>query len=166
MPRSIKIVGISGAGKTTLIKRFLEKNTGYDSMSFGDFLARHRNQADAEWEKCLLQSTSVILIDDHLEWGERDFISLYKAEGTMAILLIWVTPQRLMERRQRDATRIRSTEVDLIEREQLITQNRARLIASTLNISLRETIDATIEENIAALNALIEKQRSKKMSPL
>lgn len=153
--KTIKVVGISGSGKTTLIQRFLIKNPSFSSMSYGDFLVQYGEEADRRWNDTLEKKDGTVIIDDHLEWGDRDFVSLYKAEGTQAILLITAGHENIIRRRSSDVTRERSLDEKTIVAEQAIATRRAHNIAQQLCIPLYLLHDATIDESCVMLEQVV-----------
>ncbi|MBI2049068.1 MAG: hypothetical protein HYT29_01350 [Parcubacteria group bacterium] len=154
--KTLKVVGISGVGKTTLLALFIRKNPDCSALSYGEYLARYGDEADKHWNADLVLTQGLAVIGDHLEWGDTDFVATYKAEKTCGILLLTVTPHKLLERRKRDATRKRSLDMNAIIVEQSLTKRRARYVADELSIPLRSLHDTTMRESYRALRALVQ----------
>ena len=155
MVRTIKVVGVSGCGKSTLLRLFMEKHPGFSSMSYGEFLAKYGKNSDEQWQKMLAQNENIVIIDDHLEWGDRDFVSLYRKENTLAILLITADPQNILSRRMADQTRLRDLDIETLEKEQEVSRRRAFHIADRLAIPIYELHDASIDESVSTLEQII-----------
>lgn len=155
MFRTIKIVGVSGCGKTTLIQEFTKKNSQCSYMSFGEFMSLYGALANEEWNRQLKQRFGTVFIDDHLEWGDRDFVSLYRSENTLAILLITADINEIVSRRRNDRNRSRELMSSTIEREQRVSAERACSIAYSLGIPIREVHNASVNEAVVALEVLL-----------
>ncbi len=153
--KTIKIVGISGVGKTTLIEMFIAENPACSTMNYGDYLVRYGDSADKRWASNLMLAQGLVLIADHLEFGDRDFAALYRAEETRGILLLTVTPEELLKRRKQDLTKKRSQEMSGVTAEQMKAEKRARGIAQELCIPLRSLRDATLLDSYRALRELV-----------
>jgi len=154
--KTLKVVGISGVGKTTLMALFVNKNPCCSALSYGEYLARYEGEADKYWAIDLASARGLVVIGDHLEWGDKDFVAIYRAEETRGILLLTVTPHELVERRKRDTARNRSLDALGIIAEQALSEDRARHIARELSIPIRSLHDATTLESYAALTALAQ----------
>lgn len=134
---TIKIVGISGVGKTTLVKLFLHKRPDIARMSFGEFLYEYKDEESArgEWEKFLSRQEKLVLIEEHLEIGEDDLADVYTKENTKAIFLIEPSLETVVRRRERDI-RQRSNDQQQIVTDMQKSRRRAVILARKLNIPL------------------------------
>jgi len=155
MFQTIKVVGVSGCGKTTLIREFIKKYPQYSHMSFGEFIGLYGTRADKEWDRQLKQYLGIVLIDDHLEWGDRNFVSLYRSEHTLAILLITADINEIISRRRNDRNKVRDLMPHTIENEQRLSIERSYSIAYSLNIPIYKLHTTSINEAIMGLEALL-----------
>lgn len=156
MPYTVKVVGVSGSGKSTLVKKVIARNQTCCAMSYGLFLKKYGADADKRWREELDKADRLVIIDDHLEWGERDFISLYREEKTAAILMLFLSPEKLAFQISTDTSRRRAIDMKTLLKEQDIVHERARYITKALRIPLHVLRDATIEEACAMLERVVK----------
>jgi len=157
MIQTIKIVGVSGSGKSTLIREFMKKHPNFLHMSFGQFMNLYGSQAEERWNEQLKEHSGIVLIDDHLEWGHRDFVSLYKRENTLAILIITADIDKIYYRRKKDQDRIRDMKKATIDYEQKTSTRRALYVANSLNIPVCRVHSASVVEAVEALENLVSR---------
>lgn len=156
--QTIKIVGISGAGKTTLIKSIREENPTLLHVSFGELYREFgESEADVRYKDLLRQTRGLILIDEHLEFSDYDRTDNYRAENTVAIFFLEVSPDEILRRRIEDHTRNRLPNKNVIVTEQVLAKDRALSLAKALNIPIAVMLDATIEESVYYLGKFIDK---------
>ncbi len=155
MPTTIKIAGLSGAGKSTLIRAYTREHPDVAAMSYGEFLARHGARADDEWRQYLNGRRGLVLMDEHLEYGDRDLAETYIHERTAGIFALDPPIVALLERRRRDATRARDLDAALAEREAAKSTARAASLSEQLSIPLCVVRNMTIAESLAELERFI-----------
>jgi adenylate kinase len=93
------------------------------------------NNVDEKWNEDLTKNRGLILIDEHLEIGEKDLLNQYLKEDTAGIIFIEVTHEELRKRIKGDITKKRSEITDEdIDGQQSIARNRSFFLAKRLNI--------------------------------
>lgn len=159
---TIKIIGISGVGKTTLAKLFLHKRPDIARMSFGEFLYEYENDESAreEWGKFLSRQENLVLIEEHLEIGEDNLADIYMRENTKAIFLIEPSLKTVIRRRERDI-RQRPNDQQQIVADMQKSRRRAVILARKLNVPLIIAKDEEIEKSIERLSQIIDQVERK-----
>lgn len=151
---SIKIVGISGSGKTTLINSI--KNIPFHHMCYSYYLKQYNDKADEEWDENLAKTKDLILIDEHLEIGERDLFEQYKKENTTGIIFIEVTYEELRKRINGDINRKRPEITSKnIETQQSKARNKAFSLAKKLKIPFVVIRDKNLDDSIKLASKFI-----------
>lgn len=154
--KSIKVVGLSGAGKTTLIASILKYESTISCLSYGEYLKKYGYEGvSAACEKFLSEQEGLVLMDEHLEIGDEDLARSYLEENTCGIFFLEVSYQNLIQRRINDKSRERDISIEKITSDHIKAKRRALHLADLLNIPIRIVVDTTIEENIKALESFI-----------
>lgn len=161
--QTIKIVGVSGVGKTTLIEKIISAiPAGIGHMSFGQYLASYGDEADKKWAQDLTSfNGKTVLIDEHLEIGENDLFDAYKRENTVAICFLEDTVGEIIKRRQQDQNRQRSSDEATIANEQLKSKKRAVDLARRLMIPFILIKDSIIDQSVEVVINVINKAQGK-----
>lgn len=136
MMRSIKIAGISGVGKTTLIWAYAERHPATRTLSYGQFVAEHGETAASKWLECCDRLDGLVFMDEHLEFGHGDFGESYRRENTIGIVLLHAPMELLLGRRRRDESRTRDGSADKAATEYALSECRARKLSADLSIPL------------------------------
>lgn len=157
--KSIKIVGLSGVGKTTLIRAVQQQRSGITHVGYSDLLARYGVDANVAWEVRFLTATGIVLVDDHLEYGIVGLAEKYQREHTAGILVLDCSFEQLLARRLGDRSRLRSSCTKLAAREQRLSANRAEQLADALAIPMLHLQSASLHESFTALDSLITAAR-------
>lgn len=109
---SVVIVGLSGAGKTTLIEA-LRPYFDFTHLSYGQFVARHGvEDAPAAFQRAFEDApTQLVIMDEHLEYEHDDedqylkgLAEVYKAQNVRAVAFLEVDPHDLIIRHENDRT--------------------------------------------------------------
>ena len=155
---TLKIVGISGVGKTTLISEVIKHWPCISCLSYGAYLKLYGpDDVDSFYRKFLSVQQGLVLMDEHLEIGDTDLIDSYREENTCGIFFLEVSPQNLIMRRIQDKNRERDIDAQKIITDQLKSRERALRLADTLKIPIHTVMDATLEESIGALEKFISR---------
>ena len=148
---SVKIVGVSGIGKTSLIKKALVNLDNASHICFSEYLNKFGYLAQEKMSIALDNASGLVLMDEHLEIGDDDLFELYKKENTAGIFIIEADPQDVLKRRSKDKTRIRCQDGKKIEKEQNFSRIRATKIAMHLSIPILIVRGGSLNENLSML---------------
>lgn len=155
---TLKIVGIPGVGKTMLIMKLLKRWPYLSYLSYGEYLKLYGpKNVDAACRIFLSEQQGLVLMDEHLEIGDRDLIDSYREENTCGIFLLEVSPQHLVKRRICDTTRQRDTNEQKIITDHHKSKERAFYLAHALNIPIHSVMDASLDESIRILEEFISR---------
>ncbi len=149
--RAVKIVGVSGVGKTTLIRMFLRNFENTQHICFSEFLEKFKNFASQELLSSLSELSGLVLMDEHLEIGGDDLFNEYRDENVVGLFVLEAAPLQILARREKDITRSRGTNIRQIEVEQRYSTSRSFILASQLEIPVLVAKDKTPEGNMLHL---------------
>lgn len=153
--RSIKIAGISGIGKTTLIRAFSAKHPETQALSYGEFVAAHDVGAVQAWRDRCEKLDGLVLMDEHLEFGDGDFDDSYRRENTVGIVLLAAPLEVLLERRRRDAARNRADDAAAAVRDHVLSEDRAFRLARRLSIPLLSLEHLNLDVSLDSLERFV-----------
>jgi adenylate kinase len=154
--KSIKIVGISGSGKSSLIKQALSNRPKAIQLGYSLMANLHgRSAVDDAWRISLNERHELYLIDEHLEFGDGMLERRYAEENTTGLLFLDVSPHELVRRRSRDVERKRECDLESIVFETALSRDRAERLSRSLRLPLLILHDASVRDGLAALESLI-----------
>lgn len=159
--QTLRIVGISGVGKTTLIKHVIKRNPTLIHASYGEYFKKYKEGANYKLREFIFSSEGLILLDEHLEIGNDDLTDSYREEKTVGIFFLEVSTDMLISRRLADFKRRRSIDKNRIIYEQAKAKKRALFLARTLHIPLEIILDLSIEKSIFRLESFIKSKIKK-----
>ncbi len=160
--QTVKIVGVSGVGKTTLIKKVVSMMPEIGHMSFGQYLEQYGDEANKKWSEDLASSNGkLVLIDEHLEIGENDLSDTYKEENTAVICFLEESVEEIIKRRRQDKNRQRCLDESVVENEQLKSKRRAVDLARRLSVPFILIKDSPAERSSEILTNVISKVQEK-----
>ena len=155
--RSVKIVGLSGTGKTTLIHEVLERLPQAVPLGYSQLCAKHGpNMVDDAWRRELDKNHPLYLIDEHLEFGDGLLEERYREENTAGIVHLVVSPPLLIERRLLDKCRQRDAGLERIRQENALSEERARHLSAALGLPLLFLYDERLETSVETLIQFIQ----------
>lgn len=175
--KTIKIIGVAGVGKSTLIAGLQGANQNFKNINYGDFLEKVCQRPRHQWHLCHRKDCRaanklfknflkkheredcLILIDEHLEIKNWANLALaYKDEKTSGIIFLKLEPQEIALRRQKDQTRYRRQQsLRKIQTEQKLIEQTAVKIAKKLAIPILTLENPYLEHNIRSALIFIHK---------
>jgi len=154
--KTVKIVGISGVGKTRIINTLVSANSHITSISYSDFLIEcsglridqlgqltvaHYEAASVALRNRLASIKErgmhdLVLMDDHLELvTAKDLVNLYRDELTVAMILLEAPAIDIVARRLSDRQRVRPQDsIEQIDLTQQEIHSRAVELSRALDI--------------------------------
>ncbi|MBI2099228.1 hypothetical protein HYT45_02300 [Candidatus Uhrbacteria bacterium] len=160
--QTIKIVGISGIGKTTLIEKVISLMPEIRHMSFGQYLDQYGDEANIKWSEDLTPlNDKLVLIDEHLEIGTNDLFDIYKEEDTVAICFLEESAEEIIKRRRQDKNRQRCLDESVVMDEQLKSKRRAIDLARRLSAPFILIKDSSLEKSVEVLINIINNVQNK-----
>lgn len=154
--KSVKIIGISGSGKSSLIQQALSNHPKAVQLGYSLLANRHgRDSVDDAWRDSLSERRELYLMDEHLEFGDGMLERRYAEENTTSLLFLNVSPHELLRRRRSDSERKRGHDLESIAHETALSRDRAERLSRRLRLPLLVLHDASVRDGIAALESLI-----------
>lgn len=176
----IAVFGISGVGKTTLIKRFLEAHSQFSHLQAGTLIKRAlqniprdqlrittpeqiiENQyslVEEFWKDIEAHQRSSIIFDGHsIIYNDQRVIEIpveiINALKPQKIIFVEDDPERILKRRNSDTSRKRNQNLSFIDiqRHQEIARNQAQLYASEIGIKFYVIKSGELEHLKASIN--------------
>lgn len=160
---TVKIAGISGSGKTSLLKRIEESSVfKCKTVTYSNLLKEFGGQslADMELRKILECSEGLVLMDEHLEFDNPNRLSNYLQENTKGLILLDPPLEELIARIENDSSKSRVLEPQKFAQDAEKSRSFAKRLSSELNIPLlidnnsEGHFDATFDAAIEFLETL------------
>lgn len=155
--QSIKIAGISGVGKSTLMHAVAAKARDVRTHCYSDYLRKFGREADMVAARDLASFGGTSLMDEHLEIGTCDLTDTYVRENTRGIVLLDVDVPTLLQRRQHDLERTRDGDLEIAQRQQRFSIERAYRLASRCQVPLLHLRNADLVRSSEALDNFIRR---------
>jgi adenylate kinase len=163
---TVKVVGVSGIGKTTLIREYRSAFPDVQIMSYGDYVRRYGRSCDLHWKRDVSCMKGFVLMDEHLEFPFADDIAdAYRNEGTQGIFVLYANPQEILRRRSEDGSRTRSLDIDSIHMDQERSTRRARIVSKRLGIPLRISRSHDFRESYQCFVEFLEVVHERRNGP-
>lgn len=136
---TIKIAGVSGTGKTTVMSGLSQYiSEAFSTIIYSELLVSCGNQeaADMCLAETLEASTGLVLMDDHLEFDNPNKTQNYLRENTRGIVLLDVPLRDLIERIRSDESRKRNVEPRRVARSLRVSREKAIRLSRDTKIPL------------------------------
>lgn len=133
--KTIKIIGVSGSGKSSLMSALKESDSRFVGVNFSEYIKRFGKNAEKELSLFLASLTDeIVFMDEHMEIGEDDLRPLYKQENTIGLIYLDLSVNEILNRRYKDKSRARHCDRGEIFRDVFSTENRLSLVLKSLNL--------------------------------
>lgn len=175
--RTVKVVGVSGVGKSTLVTELKRIDCNLKSVNYGDFLQKtsgfSRNQlylcrtehyklANRGFKKLLnkyKKKDCLVLVDEHLEIDNwQNLTEVYRRENTVGIVFLDVPPDEVLNRRRKDGERHRHQQaLEEIQADQRIIKYKMEFLAKELDIPLLTIKTTSLKQSAKCVIYFIQK---------
>lgn len=141
MPKfwTVKIAGLSGAGKTEILK-ILGSNwqLGCKTITYSNLLKQFDDQGRADYElsKILETATGLVIMDEHLEFENPNKARNYVRENTRGLILLDLPAEMLINRIRRDPAKPRKINTVQVSLDLEVSRRRAVELSKELNLPL------------------------------
>lgn len=158
---TIKIAGVSGTGKTTVMEG-LKASLGCscEIIIYSQLLKEFGDQelANMRLAERLASSQGLVLMDDHLEFDNPNKSRNYLRERTRGLVLLDVPLQDLVQRINSDKERVREVNPGFISNNLQISRNKAILLAHETKTPLLviPNLDGEQDRSIAVIKAFVQ----------
>ncbi len=157
---TIKIAGVSGTGKTTVMNGLKSRLGQHQTVIYSQLLKQFnadQSLADIKLATILHQANSLVLMDDHLEFDNPNKTRDYLRENTRGIVLLDVPLRDLIERISLDTNRGREMNQQIISQNLSISREKAIRLSHEVKTPLLviPNLEGEIERSIAVISAFI-----------
>ncbi len=157
---TIKIAGVSGTGKTTVMEGLRSSpEVDCEIVIYSKLLKEYGSQdhADLVLANILAASSGLVLMDDHLEFDNPNKTRNYLRENTRGLVLLDVPLRDLVSRISNDKTRDRATEPSRLSHNLEVSRSKALQLAHETNTPLLviPNLQGEQERSIAIIKAFV-----------
>lgn len=157
---TIKIAGVSGSGKTTVMERLRSSaDLECQTIIYSQLLNKHGDQelADLKLAELLTNSHGLVLMDDHLEFDNPNKTRNYLRENTRGLVLLDVPLGDLLLRIKDDKERVRHVDPSQLSRYLQISRLKAIQLAHQTKTPLLviPNLDGEQDRSIALIKAFV-----------
>ncbi len=157
---TIKIAGVSGTGKTTVMEGLrASPEIGCEIIIYSQLLDECGDQelADFKLAEKLASSNGLVLMDDHLEFDNPNKTRNYLRENTRGLVLLDVPLRDLVVRINGDKLRNRNVEPRRISHNQQISRSKAVQLSHETKTPLLviPNLQGEQERSIAIIKAFV-----------
>lgn len=158
---TVKVAGVSGVGKTTILKKIESCSTlKCRIITYSVLLQKFGNEelADYELANVLNRSTGLVIMDDHLEFDNPKKTQNYVKENTKGLVLLDSPARMLIDRIEKDPTRQRTSDEKKICADLELSRKKALEISRELSIPLLvvPNLDGQIDLSINLVIAFLK----------
>lgn len=136
---TIKIAGVSGVGKTTVLKNIGDnKELRCKIITYSALLKKYRDEELANYalEEILHSSKGLVVMDEHLEFDNPHKTKNYLRENTRGLILLDVPAKILIERIKSDPYKKRACDEEKICADLVLSRKKALEISREINMPL------------------------------
>jgi adenylate kinase len=157
---TVKIAGISGTGKTTVMEGLRSKLAQHQTVIYSALLKQHGGDqalADIKLSEILSSAGGLVLMDDHLEFDNPNKTQKYLAENTRGLVLLDVPLRDLLKRIVLDPSRSRDADPQIISQYLNISREKAVKLSQETKVPLLviPNLEGEIERSIAVIAAFV-----------
>lgn len=132
---TIKIIGASGSGKSSLINALQESDSRFVGVNFSSYIEKFGKNTEKELASFLASlKNEIVFMDEHLEIGQDDFRPLYRQENTIGLIYLDLSVNEILNRRHKDKNRVRYGDRSVISKDIFSIESRLSLILRSLNL--------------------------------
>ena len=135
---TVKIAGVSGSGKTTILRHLKTSVSWCNIITYSDLLIQFRIKelADAELSRILENSTGLIVMDEHLEFVNPNRTLNYRRENTRGLVYLDLSLPCLLNRISSDPGRKGVIDRTTLQRQLAVSRRSALRLSRKLSIPL------------------------------
>lgn len=161
MSWTVKIAGVSGTGKTTVMEALkTAPDIPCEIVIYSHLLRKHggiQELADVKLAEILELTNGLVIMDDHLEFDNPNKTSNYLRENTRGIVLLDVPLRDLVLRIRDDETRKRKLDLQQISNDLATSRTKAITLSYKTKTPLLviPNLEGEIARSIAVIKAFI-----------
>ena len=157
---TIKIAGVSGTGKTTVMERLpTSLEVACDTIIYSQLLSECGDQelADLRLTDKLAAAPGLVLMDDHLEFDNPNKSRNYLREKTRGLVLLDVPLRDLVRRINGDKARTREVNLSRISHNLRTSRSKAMQLAHETKTPLLviPNLNGELDRSIAVIKAFV-----------
>ncbi len=158
---TVKVAGVSGVGKTTILKKIESSSTlKCRVVTYSMLLQKFGSEelADYELTNILNGSTGLIIMDDHLEFDNPKKTQNYVKENTKGLILLDSPARMLIDRIEKDPIRHRIGDEKKICADLEVSRKKAMELSRELSMPLLvvPNLDGQIDFSVNLVNSFLK----------
>lgn len=158
---TVKVAGVSGVGKTTILKKIESHSTlKCRIITYSVLLQKFCSEelADYELANILNGSTGLVIMDDHLEFDNPKKTQNYVKENTRGLILLDSPARMLINRIEKDPTKQRTSDEKKICADLELSRKKAMELSRELSLPLLvvPNLDGQIDLSINLVIAFLK----------
>lgn len=157
---TIKIAGVSGTGKTTVMEGLQQRLTPHQTVIYSHLLKQcggDQELADIKLSQVLTEATGLVLMDDHLEFDNPNKTQNYLRENTRGLVLLDVPLRDLLRRIRLDPSKSRDGDPQVVSQNLNISREKAVKLSQETKAPLLviPNLEGEIDRSIAVISAFV-----------